>query len=73
MRNKKFYITFGQVHAHAAGGNTYDKDSVCMIRAETENIAREIAFKAFGSKWAFIHKHLPKMEYYPRGVIELKQ
>lgn len=70
---QKFYITFGQGHMHKRGPKFFDHDCVCIIKASNENIAREIAFEAFNDKWCWIHDNIDdvKMEYYPRGLIEL--
>ena len=31
---EKFYISFGQGHAHAVGGKTFDRDCLCLIEAD---------------------------------------
>ena len=70
------YITFGQDHAHAIGGKTYDKDCVAVIECEGFVDGREKAFDAFGDKFSFSYMDdqfdmgsLDK--YYHRGLIEL--
>lgn len=67
----EFYISFGQTHAHAIDGKTFDKDCIAVINAEKENEAREIAFNAFGQKWCFIYIEKPDMKFFPRGLINL--
>lgn len=69
----KIYITFGQVHCHAIGGKTFDKDCVAVIKCESHGQGREIAFDAFGDKFftSYEESNMPKMEYFPRGFIEL--
>lgn len=69
----KFYFTFGQDHAHSVDGKTFDKDSVVAIEAETEDKARDIMFNTFGAKWSFGYGPTPpKMELFPRGIINLQ-
>ena len=70
---KKFYVTFGQAHAHAVAGKTFDRNCVCEIEAEDYGSARAKAFEAFGPVWAFMYEDLEKvkMEYFPRGLIKL--
>lgn len=72
MNKVKFYITFGQIHAHSVNGKTFDKDCVCVIRGNT---AEECDKKAFEVFKGIFHEHstrMPPMEYYPRGFIELE-
>jgi len=68
---KKFYITFGQVHAHSVSGKTFDKDCVCEIEAENADEARHTALSVFGKKWCFFHDDKPEMSFYSRGIIKL--
>jgi len=68
---KTFYLSFGQVHAHAIRGITFDKDCICLIEAETYMKAREIAFDTFGDKWCFLYGEKPDMSFFPRGIIRL--
>lgn len=57
-----FYITFGQISPF--------KDGWVEIEAECEEKARELAFKAFGSKWAFIYsKGKFDRTYFPLGKV----
>jgi len=65
---KTFYFTFGQSHAHAYGGKTYDKDCVVKIEAKDSSEARTKMFNAFGDKWSMQYDKLPDMSFYPRGV-----
>lgn len=66
-----FYFTFGQAHAHAVGGFTYDKDVIVEIEAEGKGEARKIMSDAFGDKWAFQYDELPDMSFFPRGLKKL--
>lgn len=68
---KTYYFTFGQSHAHAYGGVTYDKDCVVSIDATDKEEARTKMFDAFGPKWSMQYDNLPDMSYFPRGVIKL--
>ena len=68
---RKFYFTFGQSHAHAHGGNTYDKDCVVEIEAENSGCARELMFEAFGAKWSMQYDEMPDMSFFPRGIMHL--
>ena len=69
----KYYVTFGQVHAHRVNDYTFDKDSVAVIQAEDFADGRKIAFELFGDKWGFFYteddheKDKDFMEYFPRG------
>lgn len=65
---KKAYFTFGQYHAHAVNGITFDKDCVVEIEADDP---RQVMYETFGQKWAFEYSNLPDMRYFPRGVIKL--
>jgi len=69
----KYYVSFGQTHAHAISGNTatFDKDSIAVIKAANIEEARKIAFDTFGQKFAFIYEDEPNMAFFPRGFIEL--
>jgi hypothetical protein len=72
----KFYITFGQVHKHNINGQYFDKDVVCEIQAEDEHKARQIAFEKFGTQWFTSYpesEHMIRLEYFPRGIVSLKQ
>ena len=67
----KWYITFGQIHAHSVNGKTFDKDCVAVINGETPEQCDKMAFDLFDGKF---HEHsdsVPPMEYYPRGFIEV--
>ena len=67
----KYYVSFGQTHAHAVAGKTFYKDSIAVITAENLNDARELAFQAFDAKFCFIYEEAPEMEFFPRGFINL--
>ena len=68
----KYYVTFGQVHAHRVNGYTFNKDSVAVIQAGDFADGRKIAFELFSNKWAFFYteddleKDKGLMEYFPR-------
>jgi hypothetical protein len=38
----KTYVTFGQDHAHAVNGKTFDKDCVAIIHSEHEILSARI-------------------------------
>lgn len=68
----KFYISFGQVHAHSIEGRTYDKDSLMCVEAGSEIIARIGVNQLTGGKWCGIYTEndLPDtLHYFPRGII----
>lgn len=67
----KFYISFGQNHAHRHGKVTLDKDCIGAIEAPDEDTARDKAFEWFGPKWSMLYNQEPNMEYFPRGIINL--
>jgi hypothetical protein len=70
----KYYITFGQAHAHAIGGKTFDRNCLAELEAESQGKAHEIAMRIFNGKFHNCHteEELPKViEYYPRGVIKV--
>jgi len=64
---KSTYITFGQEHKHIIQGITFDRNCVALI-----DNGRETAFLLFGDKWAFEYKDKPDMNFFPRGIIEIK-
>ena len=68
---RPFYFTFGQAHVHSVNGITFDKDCVARIMATDYNIAREAAFRYFGTQWAFQYANLEdvRIGYCSRGVI----
>lgn len=68
----KFYISFGQGHAHSVDGITYDKDALCLIEAPSELPARRQAIELFDREWSDIYyeKELPDLlRYFLRGVV----
>lgn len=70
----KFYITFGQNHAHRVNKETFDKDCVGTIEANTEGEAREIAFELFGDKFFTTYSEEnwdedEQMQFFPRGYL----
>lgn len=62
------YFTFGQCHVHSVNGRTFDKDCVVKI---THFDPRQEMFRHFGSKWSMEYTKPPRMELFPRGIIEL--
>jgi len=68
---KKFYFSFGQNHAHAYGGRTFDKDCIVVIEAKQSEDARAQMFSAFGNKWSMQYDLLPDMSFFPRGLMTL--
>lgn len=66
-----YYLTFGQAHAHAVEGKTFDRDCVAVVKAATYEDARKTAFETFVREWCMIDEELPDLAYYPRGLIEL--
>jgi len=71
----KTYVTFGQSHAHAHNGNTFDKDCVAVIDCNDANDGRNKAFEYFDSKFCFSYFekefHHDDMKYFPRGFINV--
>lgn len=63
------YFTFGQSHVHSVDGVTYDKDSVVKITAVDP---RQVMFDTFGRQWSMQYDTPPRMDLFPRGIIELK-
>ena len=75
----KIYVTFGQNHAHAVNGVTFDKDSVACIECTDQAHGRELAFELFGPKFGFTYssedfaaacEDRNLMYYLPRGVMD---
>lgn len=73
----KYYITFGEIHAHSVNGITFDKDCVAVIEAETREDAKEIAYESFLSQYCFMYNEnqwdTDDMEYYRRGYLAVNQ
>ena len=68
----KFYISFGQTHAHRIDGRTYDCDSLMLVEAPGELVARIGLNQLLAGKWCGLYQEaeLPDMlRYYRRGVI----
>jgi hypothetical protein len=71
----RFIITFGQQHAHHVNGVTFDKDSVAVIKAENEALARAKARELFKNEY---HNCTPEkqfdasnsLKWFPRGKLE---
>ena len=72
---KKTYVTFGQSHVHSIRGYTIDKDCVAVIKCNSAEEGREIAFKLFGPKFCFEYHDkkfdMNSMHFYPRGFIQV--
>ena len=71
----RFIITFGQTYTHRVNNYTFDKDSVAIIKAETHEKAREIAFELFNDVFhnSFTEEEFDGkglIKYFPRGKIE---
>jgi len=70
----KYYITFGQNHAHSVNGKTFDKDCVAEIKAETSWEAHKQAMDIFDKKFHNCHEESELervIQYYPRGIIKV--
>jgi hypothetical protein len=71
----KLYITFGQAHAHALAGKTFDKDCVGVIKCKDYLDGRKIAHEAFNGVFATSYEEEQItdrfMSFYPRGLIEV--
>lgn len=68
----KFYISFGQAHAHSINGQTFDKDSLMAVEASDEIDARIYVNAVTGGRWSSLYypDQLPEVaHYFPRGVI----
>ena len=71
---KKFYITFGQIHAHSIAGKTYDRNCLAELEAETPEEAHKTAMRIFNGKFHNCHpesKLAEVLPYFPRGVIKV--
>lgn len=68
----KTYVTFGQSHKHIIKGEIIDKDCVAIINGDRKKV-----FEIFGPKFCFEYPEEywddKKMEYFPRGYIELEE
>lgn len=71
----KTYVTFGQTHAHSVNGKTLDKDTVAVIKSESMERGREIAFELFGPKFCFEYPEQywneSDMKHFPKGYVEV--
>jgi len=71
----KMFVTFGQNHAHAIDGTTFDKDSICVIKCGSYGEGRDIAMEAFNKKFCTSYYEEEwdgeKMMYFPRGYLFL--
>jgi len=71
---EKYYITFGQCHAHAINGKTFDKDCVAEIESEDRGSAHSLAMDIFDQKFHNCIDEIDiqyQIEYYPRGIIKV--
>jgi hypothetical protein len=71
---KEYYITFGQAHTHSHNGITLDKDCVGVIKAESFEKMRALAFGWFDG--VFGTTYTPEefgdsIKHFPRGFINL--
>jgi hypothetical protein len=70
----KVFITFGQLHAHRVNKVTFDKDSVAVIKCDSYNHGRKLAFEFFDNKFhnCYDEKDFDPeiMKYFPRGMIK---
>ena len=65
----KFYISFGQAHAHKYGSKTLDSNILLQIDVDSEDIAMEIANKMFGNKWSMLYtEETVNFEYFREVV-----
>ena len=62
------YFTFGQSHAHAVNGKTFDRNTVVEITADDP---RQVMFDTFGNKWSMQYDSPPDMSHFPGGIIKL--
>ena len=71
----KTFVTFGQDHAHAVAGKTFDKNCVAVIHHTKPEEGRKLAFAYFDKKFCFEYPedrwNEESMKYYPRGYIEV--
>ena len=71
-KKKKFYISFGQAHAHRMFGKTLDKDCILVLQEKDVRDAQIRAMKLFGREFSMVYERLPEMKYFPRGLIKIK-
>ena len=64
----QYYVSFGQNHAHAIGGFTYDKDVIGIIEAESSSEAHRFAMEMFEGKFGTLYQACPDMSFFPRGT-----
>ena len=69
MTKMELFITFGQSHAHAINGKTFDRNCVGIIKCKDYAHGREIAFECFGDKFATTYGKSPEMHFFPRGFL----
>ena len=70
----KYYITFGQYHIHRHNEITLDKNCVGVIKANSYEEMRNLAFKWFGDKFFTtytVEDFKDSIKYFPRGFVEL--
>ena len=69
------YVTFGQDHYHEVNNKVFDKDTMCVIEAESHEEGRNLAFEHFGDKFFTTYEKKDWKErfnkFYPKGFIHL--
>ncbi len=69
------YVTFGQVHAHRVNGKTLDCDCVAILKSESVDAGRAMAFELFGPKFSFVYSEEDwdhsDMQFYPNGYVHI--
>jgi len=67
----KWYFTCGQIHRHKIESKVWDKDSVIVVEAETEQIAVDFVFSLFGTAWGGVYGDFENISrYYKNGIAE---
>lgn len=63
------FFTLGQIHEHKLpNGETWDKDGVIRVFAESKEQARAFVVKHFGLRWSNQETRID-LSYYPKGII----
>lgn len=69
---QKFYISFGQAHAHRIGDYTYDANSLMLVVGQDEIDVRLFVSRITNGKWCGTYPERQFNEikdYFPRGVL----
>lgn len=70
---QRFYVTFGYKYKSEPHPNYHraNPDGYVVINAESEEKARQQAFKVFGNYWSFIYSE-EKMQFhfFPKGCLD---